>query len=98
MPRFSQADEAFLKRTMLPRVPACFYTPEDLDLIMKETGMEKGTILHWAANLRWRAGINQLSGSMGLGVEEFLKTSPDVVTEKVIYHKPITFCHVTLIT
>ncbi len=81
MPRFSQADEAVLKQTMLPRAPAYFYTPEDVNLIMKETELEKGAILNWASNMRWKASINSLAG--GMSVEEFLKASPESLDNKV---------------
>ena len=81
MPRFPHTDEAFLKRTMLPRAPACFFTKEDVELIVKETGIEESRIQHWATNLRWRMSINGLPGSMG--VEEFLKTSSESLSEKV---------------
>jgi hypothetical protein len=83
MPRFSQADDAFLKRTMLPRAPACFYTPEDVELIRKETGKDKEVIEHWAYNLRWRMGINKLPN--GMDVEEFLKASEESLDGKVMF-------------
>lgn len=81
MPRFTQADEAFLKRTMLPRAPACFFTPDDVELIVKETGKDKEHIQHWARQLRWKAGMNKLPGSMS--IEEFLKASAESLHEKV---------------
>jgi hypothetical protein len=81
MPRFTQAHVAFLKRTMLPRAPACFFTSEDVELIKKETGIDKEPIQHWAANLRWRMSINKLPD--GLNVEEFLKASQESLDEKV---------------
>ena len=83
MPRFSQSDDAFLKRAMLPRAPGCVFTPEDVDFIAKETELDKETILHWAANLRWRASTNALPGRMS--VEEYLKASPESPEGKVIF-------------
>ena len=83
MPRFPQVDEAFLKKTMLPRAPACFYTPEDVEFIMKERKMEKEVIQHYAANLRWRASIKKLPH--GMSIEEFLKASPESLDGKVIF-------------
>lgn len=96
MPRFPQADEAFLKRTMLPRAPDYFYKPEDIELITKETGMEESRAQHWAANLRWKAGINKLPG--GMSMEEFLKTSPDLLSEKVMCPSFSFSSHVTWVT
>jgi hypothetical protein len=90
MPRFSLADEAFLKRTMLPRAPACFYTPEDVEFIKKETGIEKEIIQHWAYNLRWKMGIDKLPD--GMDIVEFLKASPESLDGKVTFpacHSPI---------
>jgi hypothetical protein len=81
MPRFSQADEAFLKRTMLPRAPTYYYMPEDLELCMKETEKKKEDIQHWARQFRWRASINSLPG--GLSAEEYLKASPESLDDKV---------------
>ena len=52
-------------------------------------GLRGQTVLHWAANLRWRASINQLSGSTE--VEEFLKASPENSTDKVMHHMMIYF-------
>jgi predicted NUDIX family phosphoesterase len=82
MPRFTQADEAFLKRTMLPRAPDYLFKPEDVELIMKETGKDKEHIHHWARQLRWKAGMNKLPGSMS--IEEFLKASAESLDEKVM--------------
>jgi hypothetical protein len=82
MPRFTQADEAFLKRTILPRAPDYFYRPEDIELIMKETRNEKEHIQHWARQLRWKASINKLTG--GMSIQEFLKASPEALSEKVM--------------
>ena len=83
MPRFCHADEAFLKRTMLPRAPACFFTPEDVELIVKETRMEKGVVQHWAYNLRWKsANFNKLPGDMS--IEEYLKASSESLDGKVM--------------
>jgi hypothetical protein len=81
MPRFTQADEAFLKRTMLPRAPDYFFTPEDVELIEKETGKDTKVIQHWAANLRWKVSANMLPA--GMSTEEFLKASPESLHEKV---------------
>ena len=81
MPKFSQADEAFLKRTMLPRAPDYFFKPEDVEFIMKDNGMEKKVIKSWEKRLRWRISINSLPG--GMSIEEFLKASPESLDDKV---------------
>ena len=81
MPRFSQADEAFLKRTMLPRAPACFYTPEDVELSVRETGKKKEDVQHWARQLRWKASIDKLPNRMG--ILDFLNASPESLDGKV---------------
>ena len=82
MPRFfDQADDAYLKRTMIPRAPACFFTPEDVEQCIKETGKDKKSIQNWACRLRWRMSINGFPGSMN--VEEFLQASDELLSEKV---------------
>ena len=72
MPRFSNAVLTCLKRGMLPRVPACYFTPEDVELLVGQTGLDSSTILHWAENLRWKSKNNIGVG----GVEAFLR-APD---------------------
>ena len=57
---------------MLPRAPDCYFTPEDVDLINRETGLEPDVILHWASNLRWRKADNFLGSSVA-SVEDYLK-------------------------
>ena len=79
MPRFSQADDAFLKRTMLPRAPACFYTPEDVELCMKQTGNDKPAIKNWEKCLRFR-----MSHRSPTEIEEYLKASPESLDGKVM--------------
>ena len=81
MPRFSHAVEAFLKRTMLPRAPTYFFTAEDMELIMKETELDKAPILNWASNMRWKTSTNSLPG--GLNAEEYLQASPESLEDKV---------------
>ena len=82
MPKFTQVDTAFLKKTMLPRAPDCYFTPEDVDLINHETGLEPAVILHWASNLRWRLKNNFLGVDMA-SVEAYLKASEESLAEKV---------------
>ena len=80
MPRFSLADEAFLKRTMLPRAPACFYTPEDVEVIKKETEKDKPTIKNWEKCLRFR-----MSSLSPAEIEAYLKASPESLDGKVMF-------------
>ena len=79
MPRFTQADEAFLKRTMLPRAPACFFSAEDVELCMKQTGKEKAVIKNWEKCLRFR--ISHLSPAE---IEKYLKASVESLDGKVM--------------
>ena len=69
MPRFSNAVLACLKRAMLPRAPAFFFTPQDVELLVEQTGLERSTILHWAENLRWKSKSGLEVGD----VEAFLR-------------------------
>ena len=91
MPKFNQADDAFLKRTMLPRAPAYHYTPEDIELCMKETENKKEDIQHWARQFRWRASINSLPG--GLSAEEYLKATPETLDSKVTQQSKFPYPH-----
>jgi len=50
-----------LVRTMLPRVPECVFTQEDVQQIERETGLNKAQVLEWAHNLRNRVPDNQRS-------------------------------------
>jgi len=54
MPRFLNAHVAFIKRTMLPRVPTCLFSKEDVELIASETGLDDAQIQQWAWNFRAR--------------------------------------------
>jgi len=55
---------------MLPRAPACFFTQEDVALLVEETGLEQSVIIQWADNLRWRT-----KNSMVPDLQAFLKSS-----------------------
>ena len=81
MPKFTQADEAILRLTLLPRAPNYFYKPEDVQHIMQLTEKDESAIKDWAANRRWRASINKLPG--GMSMEEYLKASPESLSEQV---------------
>jgi hypothetical protein len=67
MPKFAQVNAAFLKKTMLPRAPDCYFTPEDVALINHETGLEPAVILHWACNLLENEELNN-EFKLGAGV------------------------------
>ena len=82
MPRFSQSDDAFLKRAMLPRAPGCVFTPEDVELCVQNTGHDKEVIQYWARQLRWKMNSNKLPG--GLDIEEYLRASPESISDKVM--------------
>ncbi len=85
MPRFTKVHEAFLKKTMLPRVPECFFTPEDVALITKETGFDADTIQNWAKCLRWRMKNNRGISS----VEDYLKASEEALAAQVVSYEII---------
>jgi len=54
MPRFQDEHVAALKRVMLKRVPECLFTPEDVEQIEGETGLNHAQILEWAHHFRFR--------------------------------------------
>ena len=74
MPRFENAHVAFIKRTMLPRVPICLFSKEDVDLIAAETGLDDGQIQQWGKNFRRR-----------YAPEEREKILRDCIPEQVIF-------------
>ena len=54
MPRIENAHVAFIKRTLLPRLPECLFTKEDIQLIAHETSLEEGQIQQWGRNFSQR--------------------------------------------
>ena len=88
MPKFTQVDTAFLKKTMLPRAPDCYFTPEDVDLINHETGLEPAVTLHWACNLRWGSKNNGFGAGVA-SVEAYLKASEESLAENVMLSQTI---------
>ena len=44
---------------MLPRLPECFFAPEDYPVITAETGLNQAQIEQWAWNLRFRLPVAQ---------------------------------------
>lgn len=72
MPRFSHAVLASLKRAMLPRVCSCFFTPEDVERVVEETGLDRSSVTQWAEFLRWR-----VKNGMIADVEAFLRSSAE---------------------
>lgn len=54
MPRFQDEFITVLKRVMLPRLPACYFTPEDVAAVQAETPLTKEQIEFWARNMRYR--------------------------------------------
>ena len=69
---------------MLPRAPEYFFTPEDVELITKETGMDKTVIQHWAFSLRWKMDKNLL-GTGVASIQEYLQASAESLAEKVSF-------------
>ena len=82
MPKFTQAIDVCLKKTMLARVPDCHFTSEDIALITKETDLEPAVIQKWATNLRWKCANNSLGHDVG-SVQEYLEASQESLDEKV---------------
>jgi hypothetical protein len=72
MPRFSHAVLASLKRAMLPRAGSCFFTPEDVEQVVEETGLDRSSVTQWAEFLRWR-----VKNGMIADVEAFLRSSSE---------------------
>ena len=95
MPRFSHADDAFLKRTMLPRAPDCHYTQEDIELCMQQTGHDKPTIKNWEKCLRFKFRMSHKSHAE---IEEYLKASPESLDGKVMSLTCPLFTYATEIT
>ncbi len=61
---------------MLPRTPECFFAPEDVGLITKETGLDILGVQNWAKCLRWR--VKSLKTSFGhdvASIQDDLKAS-----------------------
>ena len=54
MPRFENAHVAFLKRTILPRLPDCLLTKEDINLIIAETSLSEAQIQQYVKHFRAR--------------------------------------------
>lgn len=50
------------------------FTPEDVDQIEKETGLNSAQIEHWAENLRWRIKSNIFAD----GVIPYLESNQNV--------------------
>jgi hypothetical protein len=82
MPRFTQDNDIFFRKTMIPRVPEYFFTPEDVELITKETGIDENMIQHWARSLRCKMGKNLL-GTGVASIQEYLQASAESLAEKV---------------
>ena len=59
MPRFQDEHVAALKTVMLKRVPECLFTAEDVEQLVKETGLNYAQINEWAKNFRFRVEVDQ---------------------------------------
>jgi len=64
MPRFQDEHVSTLKRVMLKRVPECLFTPEDVDLIAEETGLNSAQIMEWAKNFRFRFSLEERENNL----------------------------------
>ena len=54
MSQFTDETVAYLKRTMLLRMPECLYTTEDYTALEAKTGLSHAQIEQWASNMRYR--------------------------------------------
>lgn len=54
VPRFTDEMLAPLKRVMLARAPEFVFGLEDVDVLVKETGLVKAQVQMWARNFRLR--------------------------------------------
>ena len=52
--RYTPTQLNAFKRTLLTRLPACFFTAADVDQLQKETGVDGDRIHKWAAKVRER--------------------------------------------
>ena len=59
MPRFQDEHVAVLKRIMLPRLPGCYFAPEDVSAVQEETGLNQAQIEQWAKHLRFRLPLHE---------------------------------------
>ncbi len=78
---------------MLPRAPGCVFTTEDVELCVKETGHDQATIKNWEKCLRFR-----MSHKSHAEIEEYLKASPESLSDKVMCQFVMFKCHVTWVT
>ncbi len=69
MPRFPDESVAYLKRVMLSRGSSFMFTPEDVETIIQETGLNKAQVQVWAENFRMRYATEKER-------IQFLKTDP----------------------
>lgn len=54
MPRFDDSHINVIRRVLLPRIPECLFTAEDIERITSETGLDVAQILQWGKNFRLR--------------------------------------------
>ena len=54
VPRFTDEMLAPLKRVMLARAPEFVFGPEDVEVLVVETGLVKAQVQKWAENFRKR--------------------------------------------
>jgi hypothetical protein len=54
MPRFHESSVACLKHAMLARAPAFMFSPEDVQQIVQNTGLNQAQIQVWAEHFRMR--------------------------------------------
>ena len=76
MPRFPEESTACLKRVMLARSPDYLFTADDVEVVMKETGLIKAQILVWTDNFRFRFGSKSVDETL-----DFLRSTEKVTSQ-----------------
>jgi len=74
MPRFPEESVACLKRVMLARSPDYLFTADDVEAVIKETGLIKAQVLVWAENFRLRYGSKSVDETL-----DFLRSVEKVI-------------------
>ncbi len=59
MPRFPDESVTCLKRVMLSRSQNFMFTPEDVETIIQETGLNEAQVYVWADNFRIRHSTDE---------------------------------------
>ena len=64
VPRFTDEMLAPLKRVMLARAPEFVFAPEDVEVLVKETGLVKAQVQKWAVHFRERVACKSMDETL----------------------------------